>query len=162
MRTCLNRRVSKPHSESITVQQLSRWKLLSRFIGLLDQLGAQIAPQRREVHGLRELNRNTYFGLFLFGLFNPVVTSMRALCAATRLNRVSKMLDLQGPVAISGFSDVQHVFSPAILEPVLRELLVERLAKQIGSMKAGRFGPEAIQIFDSTVWKVVNRMSWAK
>ena len=154
--------MSKPRSESITEQQLSRWKLLSRFIGLLDKHGSQIAPRRREVHGLRDLDRNTYFGLFLFGLFNPVVTSMRALCAATRLNRVAKTLDLQRPVAILGFSDAQHVFSPAILEPVLRGLLVESLAKQIGPIKAGRFGPEAIQIFDSTVWKVVNRMSWAK
>ena len=149
-------------SESITEKQLSRWKLLSRFIDLLDKHGAQIFPQRREVHGLRELDRSTYFGLFLFGLFNPVVTSMRALCAATRLNRLSKMLDLEGPVAISGFSDAQHVFSPAILEPVLRELLVKSLAKQTGPIKAGRFGPEANQIFDSTVWKVVARMSWAK
>ena len=72
------------------------------------------------------------------------------------------MLDLQGPVAISGFSDAQHVFAPESLEPVLRELLVESLAKQTGPIKAGRFGPQAIQIFDSTVWKVVTRMSWAK
>ena len=47
------------------------------------------------MHGLRELNRNPYFGLFRFGLFNPVVTSMRALCAATRLDRGSGMLELQ-------------------------------------------------------------------
>ena len=52
----------------------------------------RLPAQRREAHGLRELNRNTYFGLFLFGLFNPVVTPMRALCAATRLNRASGML----------------------------------------------------------------------
>ena len=44
-------------------------------------------PQRREVHGLRERDRSTYFGFFLFGLSNPGVTSMRALCAATRLKR---------------------------------------------------------------------------
>ena len=144
VRTRLNRRVSKPHSESITEQQLSRWKLLSRFIDLLDKHGSKIAPQQREVHGLRDLDRGTYFGLFPFGLFNSVVTSMRALCAATRLNRVSKMLDLEGPVAISDFSDAQHVFSPAILEPVLRQLLVESLAKQIGPIKAGRSGPETI------------------
>jgi hypothetical protein len=87
---------------------------------------------------------------------------MRALCAATHLERVSKMLDLEGPVAISGFSDAQHVFAPEILEPVLRELLVESLAKQTGPIKAGRFKPEAIQIFDSTVWKVVTRMGWAE
>lgn len=148
-------------NDPITEQQLSRWKLLSRFIGLLDKHGSRIAPQRREEHGLRDLDRRTYFGLFLFGLFNPVVTSMRALCSATRLDRVSGMLDLEGPVAISGFSEAQHVFAPEILEPVLRELLVESLAKQTGPIKAGRFNAETIQIFDSTVWKVVTRMNWA-
>lgn len=154
--------MSKPRSEKITEQQLSGWKLLERFIGVLDQYGAQIAPHRREQHGLRDLDRRTYFGLFLFGLFNPVVTSMRALCAASRLNRVSAMLDLQGPVAISGFSDAQHVFAPEILEPVLRELLARSLARQTGPFKSGRATPETIRIFDSTVWKVVTRMKWAQ
>ena len=41
------------------------------------------------------------------------------------------MLGRQGPVASSGFSDAQHVFSPKL-----------------------------IHIFDSTVWKVVTRMQW--
>lgn len=39
-------------------------------------MARRLPAQRREAHGL----------------FNPVVTSMRALCAATRLNRVSGML----------------------------------------------------------------------
>ena len=154
--------MSKPRSEPITEQQLSGWKLLERFIGVLDHHGSQIAPNRREEHGLRDLDRRTYFGLFLFGLFNPVVTSMRALCAASRLDRVSGMLDLQGPVAISGFSDAQHVFAPEILEPVLRELLVRSLARETGPFKSGRVSPEIIRIFDSTVWKVVTRMKWAE
>lgn len=79
-----------PHtrSEPITEQQLAGWKLLERFIGLLDEHGSRIAPHRLEEHGLRDVNRRTYFGLFLFGLFNPVVTSMRALCAASALDRV--------------------------------------------------------------------------
>lgn len=161
-RTCLNRRVPKPRSESITEQQLSGWKLLERFIDVLDQHGTRIAPNSREEHGLRDLDRRTYFGLFLFGLFNPVVASMRALCAASKLDRVSAMLDLRGPVAISGFSDAQHVFAPEILEPVLRELLVTSLTRESGPIKSGRVSPETIRIFDSTVWKVVTRMGWAK
>ncbi|MBC7979213.1 MAG: hypothetical protein H7Y36_01460 [Armatimonadetes bacterium] len=107
----------KPRSEPITEQQLAGWRLLERFIGALDQHGSRITPNSREQHGLRDVDRRTYFGLFLFGLFNPVVTSMRALCTASRLDRVSAMLDRQGPVAISGFSDAQLVFAPEILEP---------------------------------------------
>jgi hypothetical protein len=49
-----------------------------------------IPTDRREQCGLRELDRRTYFGLFLFGLFNPVVASMRVLCSATRLGRVQQ------------------------------------------------------------------------
>lgn len=161
-RICIDRSVPKRCAEPITEQQLSGWKLLERFIGVLDQHGSRIAPNRREEHGLRDLDRRTYFGLFLFGLFNPVVTSMRALCLASKLDRVSDMLDLTGPVAISGFSDAQHVFAPEILEPVLRDLLAASLARQTGPFKSGRVGPETIRIFDSTVWKVVTRMKWAE
>lgn len=149
-------------SKPLTEQQLAHWKLLERFIRLLDQQGSQIAPNGREKHGLRDVDRRTYFGLFLFGLFNPVVSSMRALCHASKLDRVSDMLDLKGPVAISGFSDAQHVFAPEILEPVLRTLLAESLARQTGPFQSGGVSPEAIRIFDSTVWKVVNRMKWAE
>jgi hypothetical protein len=154
--------VPKRRAEPITEQQLSGWKLLERFIGVLDQHGSLIAPNHREEHGLRALDRRTYFGLFLFGLFNPVVTSMRALCLASKLDHVSGMLDHKGPVAISGFSDAQHVFAPEILEPVLRELLAESLARQTGPFKSGRVSSETIRIFDSTVWKVVTRMKWAE
>lgn len=160
--TCLNPCVPHTRSEAITEQQLAGWKLLERFIGLLDQHGSRIAPDRREEHGLRDVNRRTYFGLFLFGLFNPVVTSMRALCAASALDRVSAMLDRRGSVAISGFSDAQHVFAPEILEPVLRALLVESLSRENGPLKTGRVNAQTIRIFDSTVWKVVTRMKWAQ
>lgn len=106
--TCINPCAPKPRSE----QQLSGWKLLGRFIGVLDEHGSRIAPDQREQHGLRDLDRRTYFGLFLFGLFNPVVTSMRALCLASKLDRVSDMLDHKGPIAISRFSDAQHMSLP--------------------------------------------------
>ena len=44
----LDRRVPAA-SESITEKQLSRWKLLSRFIDLLDKQGAQIAHWKVEM-----------------------------------------------------------------------------------------------------------------
>ncbi len=154
--------MSHKRSEPITDQQLTGWKLLERFIGLLDQHGARISPSRREEHGLRDVSRRTYFALFLFGLFNPVVTSMRALCAASAIDRVTAMLDRKSPLALSGFSDAQHVFAPEILEPVLRSLLVESLSRQNGPIQTGRVSADTIRLFDSTVWKVVTRMKWAE
>jgi hypothetical protein len=154
-------RVTKPQSKPITVEQLAGWKLLDRFLVLLDKTGATIAPDRREQHGLRNLDRRTYFGLFLFGLFNPVVVSMRPLCSATRLDRVQQTLERQGPVAISSFSDAQHVSSPEILQPVMQELLSQSLARNLPGRKIGRITPEMLRVFDSTLGKVVRRMGWA-
>lgn len=85
--------MSKPRSQPLTEKDLGSWKLLERFIRVLDQYGESIAPNPRETHGLRELDRRTYFGLFLFGLFNPVVASMRGLCGAMKIKRVAEMLD---------------------------------------------------------------------
>jgi Transposase DDE domain len=155
-------RVPKPKSEPISEEQLAGWKLLERFLGLLDKSGDGIALDRREQHGLRELDRRTYFGLFLFGLFNPVVASMRALCAATRLERVQQTFDREGPVAISGFSDAQQVFAAEILQPVMQELLSQSLARNLPDRKIGRISPEMLHVFDSTLWKVIPRMGWAK
>jgi hypothetical protein len=154
--------VPNPKSKSITEEQLVGWKLLKRFLDLLDKSADVIAPDRREKHGLRELDRRTYFGLFLFGLFNPVVESMRALCSATRLDRVQQTFECEGPVAISGFSDAQQVFSPEILQPILQELLSQSLARNLPSHKIGKITPEMLRVFDSTLWKVVPRMGWAK
>lgn len=154
-------RVPKPRPKPITEEQLAGWSMLASFGGLLEKHGSQIAPNRWELHGLRELDRQTYFGLFLFGLFNPVVDSMRALCSATRLGRVQEALGHTGPVHISGFSDAQRVFDPEILEPVMQGLLAESLARCLPATKIGRITPELIRVFDSTLWKVVPRMKWA-
>jgi hypothetical protein len=154
--------LSRPDLKPITEVQLRGWKLLEKFLGVLDQVACAIPPQRREVHGLRDLDRRAYFGMFLFGLFNAVTDSMRALCSATQLPHVQRLLRIEGPVAISGFSDAQHVFAPEILEPVLSELLGKSLARNLPNAKIGRISPEVIRVLDSTLWKVIPRMQWAQ
>lgn len=154
--------MAKPDPNALTEAQLHGWKLLEKFLGVLDQVARGTAPQPREDHGLRDLDRRAYFGMFLFGLFNAVTASMRALCSATKLPRVQRFLGIEGPVAISGFSDAQHVFAPEILEPVLSELLGNSLARNLPSTKIGRISPELIRVLDSTLWKVIPRMQWAK
>ena len=87
---------------------------------------------------------------------------MRSLCSTTQLPRMQRLLDLEGPVAISGFSDAQHVFAPEILEPVLSDLLAKSLDRNRSQTKIGRITPELIRVLDSTLWKVIPRMQWAQ
>lgn len=145
----------------LTEEQISSWALLERFLTLLDTYGASSCSPRREGHGLRELDRRAWFGLFLLGLFNPAIDSMRSLCRATRIQRVTQTLGRSKPVAISSFSDAQQVFSPEILEPVLQHLLAGSLKRAADVISGGRINPALIHILDSTLWKVVDRMAWA-
>lgn len=141
--------------------ELQGWSLLERFLHVLEEVGPPVVEGSREDHGLRTLDRRAYFGLFLLGLFNPVVTSMRGLCAASTLPRVQQLTGL-GAVGLSRFSDAQEVFSPEILQPVLAELLEQSALREIISAKFGRVTAQTIRIVDSTVWKVIPRMRWAQ
>ena len=141
---------------------LAGWSLLERFLAVLDSCEPQSPPDKRERHGLRTLERRSYLGLFLLGLFNPIVASMRGLCAATHLPRVRSLLGRDTPVGLSRFSDAQHVFSPDILRPVWRGLLEQSALREVIGQKFGaRLTPALMRVVDSTVWKVVPRMRWA-
>lgn len=141
--------------------ELQGWNLLERFLQVLDEVGPQVVAGSREDHGLRTLDRRAYFGLFLLGLFNPVISSMRGLCAASAVPRVQQLTG-HGMVGLSRFSDAQEVFSPEILQPVFAELLERSALREIISTKFGRVTPQMIRIVDSTVWKVIPRMRWAQ
>jgi hypothetical protein len=63
-------------SSNLRARDLEGWKLLDRFDALLEEITGQVPLNPREDHGLRTFGRRHYFGLFLLGLFNPVVESM--------------------------------------------------------------------------------------
>jgi hypothetical protein len=146
--------------KTIHAHELQGWSLLERFLRVLDAVGPQVAPGSREDHGLRTLDRRSYFTLFLLGLFNPVVSSMRALCAASALPRVQRLTG-RGPVGLSRFSDAQQVFAPAVLQPVMAQLLERSAMREVIGAKFGRVTAQMIRVVDSTVWKVIPRMQWA-
>ena len=69
-------------------KDLRNWKLLRDFQERLEAaLGGQ-PPHPSWEHPQRRLEAAEYLSLFLFGLLNPVLTSMRGLCQASRLQRV--------------------------------------------------------------------------
>ena len=70
----------------LSAPDFSRWKLVAQF---QERLGGQAGePTGRFADSRRQLGEEQYWGLMLFGLLNPVVESLRGLCAASRLQRV--------------------------------------------------------------------------
>ena len=147
--------------KKIQERDLRGWKWLGRFQALLAGARGRVPSGPREEHGLRLLHAPQYLGLFLFGLFNPVLDSMRGLCEASHLRRVREKTGVEGPVALSRFSDAQHVFEPELLRQVIGTL-VEEGGAQLGASCGGGVDARTLRIVDSTLWKVVPRMQWAE
>lgn len=130
---------------------MARWRLVERF-------RAELAVVRREQgpkadtwsDPRRKLQLDEYLGLMLFGLYNPVVESLRGLSAASGMERVSR--EISGRAASLGsLSEAQAVVEPALLEAVFARLVAQT---------PGQPGPKGV-VIDSTVWPALPRMSWA-
>jgi DDE family transposase len=144
----------------ITERQLSRWRLLSEFSCHL-----QKALQKAELHPSWEdpqrcLEIADYLSLFLFGIFNPVITSMRGLCQVSHLQRVQEEV-CHLAVSRSSFSEAQRVIEPSLLKDVYDTLRLE-VAKQRPQPVLGE-NPylRQMQIVDSSLWYALPQMHWA-
>lgn len=133
-------------------KDLQRWRLVERFHEELTAVtGAEGAAEDTWGDPRRQLQLGEYLGLFLFGLFNPVVKSLRGLCAASGLERVQREV-CGRPVSLGSFSEAQAVVAPELLEAVFARLVAQR--PPVPGQPAG-------VVIDSTVWPVLPRMSWA-
>lgn len=141
----------------IDEKDLQRWKLLRRFAKALQQQGvARAGAGVTWEDKRRKLQLADYLSLFLLGLFNPVVETMRGLCAASHLPRVQKEVCVR-PVSLASFSEAQSLVDPALLRTVFEELLAQQSARV--PALAGLRGRELVM--DSTVWPALPRMAWA-
>jgi len=131
--------VSKRECE-ISEEKLSNWKLLDNFRLLLAAaIRARSAPEPRAGGPERKLLEEDYFSLFLFGLLNPIVKTMRGLCAASRIERVQREV-CGRTVSLGSFSEAQAVFDPQLLEKVFLDLSREtaKSAEASGDPASGR------------------------
>ncbi|MDO8543173.1 MAG: IS4 family transposase [Opitutaceae bacterium] len=148
---------SAPAAAALREKDLKQWRLIERF---QDALAAELklrgGPADTWAHPNRELQLPQYLSLFLFGLFNPVVETMRGLCAATALQRVQREVS-GAKVSLGSFSEAQAVVDPALLKAVFA-----RLASEAPAPPAARasLGGKA-KVVDSSVWEVLPRMAWA-
>jgi hypothetical protein len=137
---------------TVRARDLQRWRLVARFqreLAVAVKAGAPVAATWADPR--RGLQLGQYLGLLLFGLFNPVVKSLRGLQAASGLKRVQRAV-CGGPVSLGSLSEAQAVVAPELLAAVFARLQPAR--------PAPRGGPAGV-VIDSTVWPVLPRMGWA-
>jgi Transposase DDE domain len=145
--------------EKIDEKKLSSWKLLDDFRQRLARAQAA-APTREKRPGGpdRLLLEEDYFSLFLFGLLNPVVDSMRGLCGASHLKRVQKEVCTR-PVSLGSFSEAQGVFDPELLKQVFLELAGE-IPTSWGDARLAHLA-DKLKLVDGTLLPALPRMHWA-
>jgi hypothetical protein len=136
---------------SLKESDLHHWKVLADFKAALARVWPQAERSASWADQRRLLGAEDYLCLFLFGLINPVVRTLRGLCAASQLARVRQ--DICGRrVSLGSFSEAQHLLDPSVLEKVFRELAQGRV---VGKAR------KQWLIQDSSLFNALPRMHWA-
>ena len=141
----------------LSEKDLRQWDLLAAFRKALARraLARELHPSWSDPR--RESGYADYLSLFLFGLFNPALRTLRALSAASQLPRVQREVS-GGNISLGSFSEAQHLSDPVLLEQVFGDLVA-----QVG----GAPPPDARQAWqgwfarDSSLFAALPRMTWA-
>lgn len=143
-------------SPELTESDLHNWELVRDFRDQLEKSQQSFPLHPTFNDPRRRLLLSDYLTLFLFGLLNPVVRTMRALCAASHLPAMRKQI-CQEAVSLGSFSETQHVLDPALLERIFNDL-AERLPPVNGDAVLGQWQWLAQ---DSSLFAALPRMTWA-
>jgi hypothetical protein len=94
-------------------------KYFDRLAPLLERLHGDACD--RDKAGNRELHFDQYCMLILLYMFNPVVSSLRAIQQASELKKVQRKLGCKR-AALGSLSEASQVFNPELLREVVEEL----------------------------------------
>lgn len=145
-------------NSKLNESDLSNWRLLDQFRRRLKPLVEAVSTGAEDPR--RKLVAEDYFSLLLFGLFNPALKSMRALCHASA--RFEKMREISSrPIAPASFSEGQHSFDPEMLGQILRQLAREARGRAEFGDPRVRQALRSLTAVDGTVLRAVRRMAWA-
>jgi hypothetical protein len=137
-------------------RDLQRWRLVESFRRELAEVliaRGGLAPDDTWADPRRRLALGDYLSLHLFGLFNPVVKTLRGLAAASHLQRVQTEV-CSAAVSLGSLSEAQAVVDPTLLEAIFARL------HERAQPRDDRFVGREV-VIDSTVWPVLPRMAWA-
>ncbi len=111
--------MARPRRKKIEEKDLTGLKYFDRLAPLLSRL--HDGGCRRDQANNRELHFDQYCMLVLLFLFNPIVSSLRAIQQASCLKKVQKKLGC-ARVSLGSLSESSHVFEPELLKEIIAEL----------------------------------------
>ena len=83
-----------------------------------------------EFHPPRRLHYDQYLCLILFYFFNPILTGVRSIQIASKLEKVQRVLGIQS-TSLGSFSEAGAVFDHSLLPPILMQLAQKTLPQEI-------------------------------
>jgi len=142
----------------LTEKDLKNWDLLGVFEEAVERVFSTATLHATFSDPVRRLSYGPYLSLFLLGLFNPVVESMRGLCAITKLKRVQEEV-CRGKVSPASFSERQHLLDPELL----RQVFAGVVKQTPGNPKAdARLVHLNLIAQDGSLWRALPRRAWAE
>ncbi len=144
--------------KKIVESDLRHWRMLQEFEQAVQRAAAKLGMNLAQADLGRKLSQGRYLGLFLFGLFNPVIELMRGLCAITGLSRVRE--EISGvKVGLASFSEMQHVIDPALLHEVFKDLAARAQPESAPHPSLAKL---KLIAQDGSLWRALPRMAWAQ
>lgn len=146
-------------SKEISERDLRHLQLVEGFCDVFERVvgASKLPPTCSEPR--RKHHFGSYLGLFLLGLMNPVVETMRGLCGASHLKSVQNLVG--GPaMKLATFSEMQSVLDPELLHQVFVE--VARQNTIAGSVSDPRLARLDLVAQDGSLWRALPRMTWAQ
>ena len=128
------KRKKKEKIRSRDITGLKYFDQLSPLLERLHEVGCQ-----RDTAGNRKLHLDQYCMLVLLFLFNPVVSSLRALQQASELKKVQRKLGCSR-ASLGSLSEATDVFEPERLAEIVEELSLQLQPVGVISDAVGRLG----------------------
>jgi len=143
---------------TLTEKDLKNWNMLQAFEAAVARVFSQARLPATFSDQGRQLSYGRYLSLFLFGLFNPVVESMRGLCGVSELKGVQERV-CGARVSAASFSEMQHVLDPNLLRKVFTDVMEKTLSRQPRDTRLAHLNLVAQ---DGSLWSALPRMAWAE
>ena len=112
-------RMANKKRENVREQDITGLKYFDKLLPLFERLHE--VGCGRDKAGNRQLHFDQYCTLILLFLFNPIVTSLRALQQASELKKVQRKLGCSR-ASLGSLSEATEVFDPELLREIIGEL----------------------------------------
>jgi hypothetical protein len=147
--------MAAPRRPDLQEKELRGLKYFKLLVPLLAHL--QHDATARDRAGNRQLHFDQYACLLLLYFFNPIVTSLRAIQRASRMEKVQRLLGCKR-TALGSLSEASRVFDPELLHAIIGPLAAQALPLAQGKEAEALRGLTAV---DGSLLPALSKMAWA-